>query len=451
MKIKNITFIIIYFFFIFILVDVFANIFKIRPLLWKNSFYTYLNVGWYTWFGADHLYEKKEIHNKQTNGYKTRGLKPDKNFSKNIILLGDSSVETSHRLNEMPEKYLRDRLSKTNVITFGSWGWSTDQQLLHLQKYIKDIKPQKIILWFEMNDIAGNITKHGFMGRKPIFKIKKDNGEHILSGPDISSEKNYFEYSYFYRVLNKIIDYSLAKKDKNFLEIAKNCTNNKKYTDKKVIAKLLNNKDFYDQSKKIHNHHEKPYRNKVVSKEYDNIFPSFEKWQENKIDNFFKIDASKTFIGQGMVNLDPFKLQAENQIDNALYAEILTNKLLNKIQLLANKNEAEFYAFVVYQKSLHEPFNKNEKVFVCYNNKELAYSNKAFQNKMKKIFKNIKNVAMINLEGKFTLENNDGSGFIFSSYGDGNFGPDYYDFFDAHKNNAANEYIMKEVHKFINE
>ena len=42
-----------------------------------GSNFTKLNVGWYTWNGADHLYEN-EIHKEQTNGFLTRGKKPDK-------------------------------------------------------------------------------------------------------------------------------------------------------------------------------------------------------------------------------------------------------------------------------------------------------------------------------------------------------------------------------------
>ena len=46
-----------------------------------GSNFTNLNVGWYTWHGADHLYEN-EIHKKQTNGFLTRGKKPDKKIKK---------------------------------------------------------------------------------------------------------------------------------------------------------------------------------------------------------------------------------------------------------------------------------------------------------------------------------------------------------------------------------
>ena len=447
MKIKKLIFLSLYLFFLLILVDVFANIIKVRPLLWKNSFYSYLNVGWYTWHGADHLYQKKEIHSKQKNGFQTRGLKPNKKFSKNIILLGDSAVETSHRINEMPEKYLRDRLSKTNVISFGSWGWSTDQQLLHLEKYINDIKPQKVVLWFEINDILGNLVKHGFMGRKPFFEIKKNNDEYILSGPDTTSGKNYFEYSYFYRVINKALYYLEAKKNKNFLEIANNCSKNKIYTDEKIIAKLIYNENNYLQAKNIFNHYEKPYLNTASNIESNNTFPNFIEWEKNGINNFLKLDLGREYIGSNVVTLDPLHLLAEKQVDKAIYAEILTNKLLNRMQLLSNKNNSEFYVFFVYEKSRYEPFKNDEKITICYNNKELVYSNRSFQAKIKNVFKNIKNVAVINLEENL----GDNENFTINSYGDGNFSIDNYDLFDGHKNNAANEYIMNEVYKFINE
>ena len=202
---KNFFLITVSIIFIIIVCDVIANLTKIRPLLWKNSFYSYLNVGWYTWHGADHLYVN-EIHKEQTNGFLTRGKKPDKKIKNNIILIGSSMVETSHRLNEMPENYLRNNLNNTNVISFGSWGWGTDQQYIHLKKYIEEIKPSHVILWFEMNDIQDNKWKYGFLGPKPTFSLKKDkNNNYYLSGPNKMPGKNYFEYSYFYRVIHKLI------------------------------------------------------------------------------------------------------------------------------------------------------------------------------------------------------------------------------------------------------
>ena len=180
----------IIFFVLIVLVDIFANTLKLRPLLWKNSFYSYLNNGWYTWSGADHLYEN-EIHNKQTNGFETRGLKPNKKINNNIILLGDSFLETSHKISEMPERYLRDAIIDSNIISFGSWGWGNDQQLLHLEKYIKKIKPEKVVLFFQVNDLKENISRHGFLGSKPTFFLKQKKDELILKRPFLILKKNY--------------------------------------------------------------------------------------------------------------------------------------------------------------------------------------------------------------------------------------------------------------------
>jgi hypothetical protein len=67
-----------------IIIDIGGNLFNLKPRLvilkprlWMSGNFTNLNVGWYTWNGADHLYEN-EIHKEQTNGFLTRGKKPDK-------------------------------------------------------------------------------------------------------------------------------------------------------------------------------------------------------------------------------------------------------------------------------------------------------------------------------------------------------------------------------------
>ena len=86
---KNFFLITVSIIFTIIVGDIIANLAKIRPLLWKNSFYSYLNVGWYTWHGADHRYVN-QIHKEQTNGFLVRGKKPNQAFNHNLILLGDS-------------------------------------------------------------------------------------------------------------------------------------------------------------------------------------------------------------------------------------------------------------------------------------------------------------------------------------------------------------------------
>ena len=406
---KKTIFYVLPFIILFLFLDIFSNLLNLRPVLWKNSFYSYLNVNWYTWHGADHLY-KNEIHSKQTNGYKTRGLKTNKNFSKNIILLGDSSVETSKKINEMPERYLRDNFSNTNIISFASWGWSNDQQLLHLKDNIEEIKPEKVILWFEINDVVGNSLQHGFLGRKPLFKLKEKENKFILDGPDLNPGKNYFEYSYFYRAVNKI---NILLKEK-YPDINPTCQVNHKYDNKQKFLKSHFNLEKYNKDKKIKSHYEKPYVNLTEKV----IFPNFLKWQENMIKN-----SELSFASILKHNL-------EIKTKEMIYNEKLTNKILSTIQELVIKNNSEFYVFFINEKSRYKPFDLDKKYTFCHNNKEIYFSNKAFDEKLNKVFKGIKNLKFINLEEDFGKEN--------------------YDLFDSHKNNKANKFIMDEVFKFIN-
>jgi hypothetical protein len=174
MKAKNYFTVFIIFLIFFIICDISANILKLRPLLWKNSYYSYLNNSWDTWHGADHLFEN-EIHSMQKNIFGHRGQNPNLKLKNNIILVGDSYVETSHKLIDMPENILRKKFKNTNVISLGSWGWSTDQQYIKFRNKKKIISKPIVVLWFQMNDLSGNITKHGFLGSKHIFKLKKKN------------------------------------------------------------------------------------------------------------------------------------------------------------------------------------------------------------------------------------------------------------------------------------
>ena len=91
-------------------VEIVGRNFNLKPHIWKDYSLHFSDYGWYTWHGADHINGK---HSKQTNGYKTRGKIPTKD--KKIIILGDSNIETSHSLNEMPEKYLEDNFPEHSV------------------------------------------------------------------------------------------------------------------------------------------------------------------------------------------------------------------------------------------------------------------------------------------------------------------------------------------------
>jgi len=147
-----------------------------------NPLFVSGDYGWSTWAGSDHL--SNEPHSIQVNQFGFRGQPFNSESPTNIILLGDSQVETSHKLSEMPERYLSDALGKRigsvpNVISIGSWGWGTDQQYLALKEHIDVIKPAYVVLWFTTNDYLDNARSMGFVGLKPTFWLTE--GE--LQGP----------------------------------------------------------------------------------------------------------------------------------------------------------------------------------------------------------------------------------------------------------------------------
>jgi hypothetical protein len=415
--------------FAIIIAEIIANLAKIRPLLWKSSFYSFLNVGWYTWHGADHLYEN-EIHKEQTNGFLTRGAKPDKKIKKNIILLGDSVIETSHRLNEMPENYLRNYLNKTNVISFASWGWATDQQYIHLKKYINKIKPDHVILWFSVNDLMGNKHKQGFLGLKPTFGLKKDkNNNYYLSGPNKLPGKNYFEYSYFYRVINKLVGRYKLKNYKSYFDYLESCENNNSsdYVNKDELLNNFYNIKMYERRKLVNTHFEKPYGRKPAD---INTYPSFEEWKKNYYSNFLNLILEDSQVLSVEYLEDPLKGNRLIISDEEREKEILTNKLLLKVQDLTNEHQASFHIIFPFLPEHYKPFNDNKVYRYCFNNREFVYSNEAFDQKLNRIFTNINNVFIANL-GDFRLRN--------------------HDLFDGHLSREANKYVMKKLSEYIRE
>ena len=400
---------------------------NLKPRLWKNNYYSNLSVGWYTWHGADHLYEN-EVHKKQTNGFLTRGKTLNAKIKNNIILVGDSAIETSHRLNEMPENYLRNYLNETNVISFGSWGWATDQQYFHLKKFLKKIKPKHVILWFQLNDLRENKSNYGFMGAKPTFKLKKNkNNTYSLLGPNKLPGKNYFEYSYFYRLFNKLKGKIKLKYYNSYLSYLKNCESNnpEKYVNKDELLFNNYNKKMYERDKLIKTHFEKPITRLV---EDINSFPSFNEWKKNNYTNFLTLKRKDSRSYSEEILQDPLKYNRLIVSKEAKEKEMLTNKLLLKIQNLVNENQASFHVMFVSIPKLYKSLKDNKIYHYCFKNREFKYSNIAFDQKLDNIFKNINNVLKINLEN-FSLRN--------------------YDLFDGHLSREANQFVMKNLSEYI--
>ena len=117
-----------------------------------------------------------------------------------------------------------------------------------------------------MNEILANKFKHGLLGSKPTFSLKKDkNNNYYLSGPNKMPGKNYFEYSYFYRVINKLVGRYKLKNYKSYFDYLKSCENNNSsdYVNKEELLNNYYNIEMYERNKNISTHFEKAYGKKT--------------------------------------------------------------------------------------------------------------------------------------------------------------------------------------------
>ena len=72
---KNLSFYFITLFLTFLILDFLFNFMNFPPRKWSKYNELYGTYGWYTWHGANHI---DGDHKLQTNGFKTRGLVPQK-------------------------------------------------------------------------------------------------------------------------------------------------------------------------------------------------------------------------------------------------------------------------------------------------------------------------------------------------------------------------------------
>jgi hypothetical protein len=109
------------------------------------------------------------------------------NQTKRVLILGDSfvwgfGVETEQRFTDIVQREIKSIKNEVEVINAGVSGWSTDQELLWLEKYGLDYNPDLVILLFYQNDLEDNLRYmvNNFY-RKPRF-VPGDDGELILTG-----------------------------------------------------------------------------------------------------------------------------------------------------------------------------------------------------------------------------------------------------------------------------
>ena len=405
---NKVVFYFITLFIIIIIFEVFLNFLNIPPKKWSKFNELYGSYGWYTWHGANHI---DGDHKLQTNGFKTRGKAPQK--EKKIILLGDSSVETSHKFEQMPENFLEDFMPGYSVVSFGSWGWGTDQQLLHLKENIEKIKPEKVVLWFQTNDPDDNINHLGFLGPKPTFKIKNNK----LKYPKVQMEdKTIYPYlykSYFYRVYRSLKNkYNKESFDLD-LEKNKTCNNKKKYTEYSDLLKIYFNEQLYEKLRMIKENKPTPY-NKNVEK-----FISYEEWRQKNINSSIKNFNDNIS--------DLFYWSRKNLTKKEEEKIYLTNLLIKEIENISVKENSEFYVFFPIWGELFVPFENNKLYIVCKQNKEINYSNKNAYKKLDLIFEDIENTLIFKNETK-----------------------DWYDLFDGHANSITIKNFMRKLSTYIN-
>ncbi len=408
MNFKNFIYFFITSILLLLILEFSLNYFKIPPKKWSKFNEIYGTSGWYTWHGANHI---DGDHKLQTNGFKTRGKVPQK--EKKIILLGDSSVETSHKFEQMPENFLEEFMPSYSVVSFGSWGWGTDQQLLHLKENIEKIKPEKVVLWFQTNDPDDNINHLGFLGPKPTFKIKNNK----LKYPKVQMEdKTIYPHlykSYFYRVYRSLKNkYNKESFDLN-LEKNKTCNNKKKYTEYSDLLKIYFNEQLYEKLRMIKENKPTPY-NKNIEK-----FISYEKWRQKNINSSIKNFNDNIS--------DLFYWSRKNLTKKEEEKIYLTNLLIKEIEYISVKENSEFYVFFPIWGELFVPFENDKLYIVCKQNKEINYSNKNAYKKLDLIFEDIENTLIFKNETK-----------------------DWYDLFDGHANSITIKNFMRKLSTYIN-
>ena len=181
----------------------------------------------------------------------------------------------------------------------------------------------------------------------------------------------------------------------------------------------------YERKKLINTHFEKPYGRKPAD---INTYPSFKEWKKNNYSNFLTLNKIRSKFYSEEILEDPLiynRLIISKEMEEG---EILTNKLLLKIQELTNEHQASLHIMFVLYPEHYKSF-KDDKVYrYCFKNREFIYSNEAFDHKLNRIFKDIKNIFIINL-GNFNLRN--------------------YDLFDSHLTDEANNFVMKKLSEYI--
>jgi lysophospholipase L1-like esterase len=113
-----------------------------------------------------------------------------------IMVFGDSMVVGRHV--EQSKIYtarlaavLRERGKTVDVINAGVQGYSTDQSLLLMQRWLPVYRPDIVLYGSTLNDYAGNTLANAYEQAKPVYRID-DQNRLRLTLPQIASELRSF-------------------------------------------------------------------------------------------------------------------------------------------------------------------------------------------------------------------------------------------------------------------
>lgn len=96
-----------------------------------------------------------------------------------ILVLGDSAVagsgvDASERIDAVLQRQLRDAGSDAEVINAGVNGYSTDQELLLLERLVPLYNPDVVLICVDQNDFGANTSRKQYGIPKPMFNLTSD-------------------------------------------------------------------------------------------------------------------------------------------------------------------------------------------------------------------------------------------------------------------------------------
>jgi len=139
-----------------------------------------------------------------------------------IVLLGDSYIEgVGLQKNERVGEVLESLDSTISTINFGISGYSTDQEVLVLEKFGPTVKPDRVFLFFCLNDLfpLDSPIDHGV--EKPYYYLAED-GKLILRNVPVPKEsklktglKRHFDKTALGQLVIKVLVLTVFKESHN--------------------------------------------------------------------------------------------------------------------------------------------------------------------------------------------------------------------------------------------